>query len=220
MAVIVREKRVLGGKTFEGVKIYKSDQILTKEMKKEAEKLDIFLKNKMEEIRKGILKEFGSFDSGSEKTLRLRYELGRKLCFVDDPKIILPDDRKYIWRALFDHAQDLAPGPPDERANNRPETSFFCYCHRLGQFSWEMVESVGDWSSWQRFFDLSISKDERILKWLGQARERFQSAFKNNWLKETTKLLTRQFHDRDTLLLTDEELYKELEEILGKIEDN
>ena len=216
MAVIIRETRILGGKEFPGRKVYKSDKFVTAEIKKQADTLDLFLQNKAEEIR-GQLRESSLLRATSKKDiLKLRHEIGKQLDFTDDPKIVHPDDKKFIWRALFDHAGDLAPGPPDERANKRPETSFFCYCHRLGKLPREMVEAGGDWSSWQRFFDLAIKRDERILNWLGQNRNKLRTALKKDWLKRTTKLLTEQFHNRDTTLLSAKELNKELGEILSK----
>jgi len=81
-----------------------------------------------------------------------------------------------------------------------------------------MVESGGDWSSWQRLFDLRVSRDERILAWLGKTRDKFRLAFKENWLKETTKVLTQQFHNRDTVYLNNEELEEELNEIIDRLE--
>ncbi|MCK4436814.1 hypothetical protein KAU86_02590 [bacterium] len=219
MAVIIRETRILGGKSVAGTKVYKSDRFVTKEMAHEADRLDIFLKDKMNEIRKK-LHDMGLLDQNKKKReyiLKLRYELGKRLSFVDDPKVLHPDDKKYIWRALFDHAQDLAPGTPDERANNRPKTSFFAYCYKLAKVPWDIVESGGDWSSWQRFFDLAIKRDERIFVWLGKQSDKLRSSFKKNWLKETTKSLTDQFHNRDTTVLSEAELEQELTNILEKI---
>lgn len=218
MAVIIRETRIIGGKQMAGIKVYKSDpgRLVTKDLKDEAEKLDVFLHKKMEEIRKE-LKKLKILSEDKKNVLKIRYELGKRLCFVDDSSIIHPDDRKYIWRALFDHAPEFAPGEPDERADNRPETSFFSYCYKLGKLSREMVEFGGDWSSWQRFFDLSFSQDKRILSWFGEFKMEFKSTFKKNWLKETTKLLTEQFGNRETTLLTNKELDKELKGILDKL---
>jgi len=215
MAVIIIETRIIGGKEHAGTKVYKSDQFVTQKMMDEANKLDQYLQSTLEEIQRE-LKKFNTVKPKSKMILKIRHELGKRLVFVDDQRLVHPDDRKYIWRALYDHAADLAPGGPDDRANYRPETSFFYYCYKLGQLPWEVIESGGDWSAWQRFFDLAIKRDERILSWLARARQDLQAKFPKNWLKETTKLLTEQFHNRDTTVLTGEELEEELNGILNK----
>lgn len=217
MAVIIREKRIMGGREFSGTKVYKSDRFVTREMKKQAEELDVYIKDKMAKIRKeftnnGLLKLKGT----KGKVLKLWYELGKHLDFIDDPKIVHPDDKKYVWRALYDHAGDLAPGPPSERANRRPESSHFSYCYKIAKYPWKLVESAGDWTAWSMFLDLAIRRDSRILEWFGKISDKFLSGSKQDWLRGVAKSVNEQFHDRDTTVLNKTELYKELNEAFEK----
>jgi len=86
MAVIVKETRILGGKEFPGVVVYKSERFVTETIKEDAKKLDQFLNKKIKEIRQK-LKNMNLVIGNSEDTLQLRYEMGKMLSFVDDPAI-------------------------------------------------------------------------------------------------------------------------------------
>jgi len=217
MAVIIREVRKIDGEE-EIVKVYKTRRLLTGDLRKEAEKFDQFLTKKMEDIQKefrnsGVLALKGK----KGKVLKLWYELGKQLKFVMDTTIVPAEDRQYVWRALYDHADELAPGPISERVRRNPESSHFSYCYKLAQFPWEFVESAGDWTSWSEFFDRSETKnDPRIIAWLGTKAKDMKKAGRQNWLRPLTKAIHTEFERKDTTVFTNEELFGKLEILILK----
>jgi len=218
MAVIVREDRVIGGRKIIGLKVYKSDRLLTREAKKQAEELDCFLEKKMKEITKDMVGS-GLLELKGKKgaVLKLWYEVGKRLSFVMDTKIVPAEDRKYVWRALYDHAELLAPGPLSVRARERPETSHFKYCWRLSHFPWEFVESAGNWTAWVEFFDsIVIRGDERIIDWL-RTKQACVTSGKQDWLRNLTRAIRREFKGYDTTIYSDEKLNSILEKIFNEV---
>lgn len=217
MAVIIREDRVIGGKKITGLKIYKSERLVTREAKEQAEKLDEFIEKKMREIGEHV-KKAGLIGSEKRKgKLELWYEVGKGLSFVMDTTIVPAEDRKYVWRALYDHAGPLAPGPLSVRAKERPETSHFKYCWQLAQYPWEFVESAGNWGAWIAFFDsLVIRNDDRIIDWL-KTKQKYAAGNKQDWLRNLNRAIRREFKGCDTSVFSDQELNDRLEKIFNEV---
>jgi hypothetical protein len=215
MAVIVREIRTIDGRE-EEVKVFKTKRILTSDFRQEAEKLDKFLAKKMKEIRNEMESAgFLSLKGKKGKVIKLWYEIGKRLDFVLDTSIIPAEDREYVWRALYDHAGELAPGPISERVRRNPETSHFSYCFKLALFPWKFVESAGDWTSWSEFFDRSETKnDPRIIEWLGNKAKEINKAGMQNWLRPLTKAIHQEFEKKDTTVFSERELSLRLEHLL------
>lgn len=221
MAVIVREKRTIGGREIV-VKIYKSKHLVTHADKEQAEKLDFFLEEKMKEIsremkEKGLLKL-----KGKKGVLKLWYEIGKRLSFVMDRNIVPEDDREFIWQALYDHAGDLHPG---KSRMDRPKTNYFRYCSLIAQFEWDFVK-LSDWTSWVEFLDSKrIREDRRIIEWLlNRSKEKpsqkwieFTKGAKQDWIRRLTKPIRHRFKRRATTELLDEELFSELDDIFDEI---
>lgn len=222
MAIIIKEKRQIAGREIE-VKVYKTrEAILSKEERRQAEELDTFLHQKMKQVESTLRKE-GLLDlKGRKGVLRFWFELGKRLKFVDSSPLISEADRRWLWRALYDHAPELAPGPPSVRANERPENSHFYYCYRLAtKFpDFSFVESAGDWTAWAEFLDSpSISNDQRIIEWLATKQEHAPRA-KQDWLRRLTREIRHEFPNKgaktDTLVFGDKELNECLEEIYAR----
>lgn len=214
MAVIVREIRIIDGKS-EKVKVFKTKRLLTGELREWAERFDEFLSKKMKEIEReikttGLLKLKGK----KGKVIKLWYELGKRLGFVMDTVIVPAEDREFVWRALYDHAGSLAPGPITKRVERDPETSHFPYCYMLSKFPWEFVERAGDWTSWSEFFDRKETKnDQRIIEWLSRKAKESNIKSRQNWLRPLTKAIHKQFEKKDTTVFTNEELFEILERV-------
>ncbi len=216
MAVIWREDRIIGGKQFAGVKVYKSDRFVTREAEGHAEQLDTALHDKLTAIEKDIRKLRLLDLKGKGGVLKLWYEVGQRLKFVDSLEVSPPEDKRYIWRALYDHAGDLAPGTPKVRANERWQNSHFFYCYRIGQFPWNFVEGAGNWTAWVEFFDSPrISQDSRIVEWLG-SKTKVATGSKQDWLRKLTKEVRRAFQTTDTTVFSKDELYERLDAIFQK----
>jgi len=210
MPVIIRESRKIAGKVYDNIKVYKTDRPLTTEAKKQAEELDDFLSTKLSDILNDIKKKDLLKLKNKPGVLRLWYEVGKNLTFINDTSIIPAEDRKYIWRAIYDHAKELKPGKLNVRAVERPENSHFAYCYNLSKYSWDFIKNAGNWTAWVEFFDsLVIRKDNRIIEWLGTIQN-FSTGSKQNWLRKLTRKIRRDFKNIDTKVFSDSELDKKL----------
>lgn len=221
MAVIIRETRIIDGKA-EKVKVFNTKRLLTGELREQAERLDEFLSKKVSEIEKkmkstGLLKLKGK----KGEVVKLWYEVGRRLDFVMDTSVVAAEDREFVWRAIYDHAGELAPGPLTERVRRDPETSHFSYCYKLSRFPREFVDMAGDWTSWSEFFDRKETKnDPRIIEWLGKRGKESNVSARQNWLRPLTKAIHREFEKRDTTVFSVEELYERLDKIFAEMGEN
>ncbi|PKP58180.1 hypothetical protein CVT91_09050 [Candidatus Atribacteria bacterium HGW-Atribacteria-1] len=221
MAIIIRETRMIDGKA-EKVKVFKTKRLLTGELREQAERLDEFLSNKVSEIEKemestGFLKLKGK----KGEVIKLWYEVGKRLDFVTDTSMVAAEDREFVWRAIYDYAGALAPGPLTERVRRDPETSHFSYCYKLSRFLWEFVQMAGDWTSWSEFFDRKETKnDPRIIEWLGKKAKESNVSARQNWLRPLTKAIHKEFENRDTTVFSVEELYERLDKIFAEMREN
>ncbi len=215
MAVIIREERIIEGKKVPGIKVFKTDRPLTRELREQAEELERFLSTKLKDVEKDLRrKKLLELKGKKKKVLKLWYEVGKALSFVMDTKIVPAEDRKYVWRALYDHAGEFAPGPINKRAQERPETSHFRYCYLVAQYPWIFVHSAGDWTAWVEFFDsIVIRNDRRIIKWLGSMVDNFATGSRQEWLRQLTKSVRRSFRGMDTSALKEIELHERLNKI-------
>jgi len=221
MAIIIRETKKIDGKP-EKVKVYKTKRLLTRDLRDQAEKFDKFLSEKMREIEdemksSGLLKLKGK----KGEVIKLWYEIGRRLDFVLDTSMVAAEDREFTWRAIYDYAGELAPGPLTERVKRDPETSHFSYCYKLSTFHWEFVKMAGDWTSWSEFFDRKETKnDPRIIDWLGEKAKKNNVSARQHWLRPLTKAIHKEFENKDTTVFSAEELYKRLDEIFSQTNEN
>jgi hypothetical protein len=213
VAVVVREEREIGGKMYSGVKVYLSDRrFVTKTERDAADKLDKYLEEELRDIREEADSRSLIGLKGKPGVLQLWHFVGSRLGFVDDPAVIPPEDRKYIWRALWDHAGELAPGEKDRQS--RKEGSFrdhFRYCYFVGRYPWEEVGKAGNWRAWVEFLDSPWTRnDERIPRWIGN---KVKVSAKRNWLRGLNRRIRQELRSVHTRVLTDEELEERLERI-------
>jgi len=210
MAVIIREERTIGGKQFRNIKVYRSDKFaITEEAQKQAEKLDEFISKTLTRIRDEVDQKKLLALKGKSGALDLWYFVGERLQFVDDPNVVLPEDKKYIWRALWDHAGDIAPGEINSRSGTRRD--HFLYCYKIAKFNKGDVKRGGNWRTWVEFLDSpKIHSDERILEWIG---EKMKTIGRKNWVRVLNRGVRRALKDKDTSFYARAELYKLLEAI-------
>jgi hypothetical protein len=217
MAIIIREKKFIEGKEYT-VEVYRTaaGKLVTEEEKKRAEKFDHFLSNMMKQIEQEIINcGLLALKGKKGKVLKLWYEVGKRLEFVMDTSVVAAEDREFVWRAIYDHAGILAPGPLTERVKRDPESSHFSYCYKLSRFPWEFVEMAGDWTSWSEFFDRKETKsDPRIIEWLGEKAGESNVSGRQNWLRPLTKRIHEKFKNKDTTVFSSKELYEKLDKIL------
>ena len=219
------EDIVVAGKTIPA-KIFKSEsqRPLTKVEKDKANKLDDLIEHEMRDIENEMEKR-GLLGLKSHRgVLELWFEVGKRLSFVETTNLVSAEDRKFIWRALYDHAGRLAPTPPytgpDRSLNRRPDDprNHFRYCYLISKKfrDFDFVESVGDWSSWIDLFGSpTIRNDERILEWIASKQQSSSEDSRVDWLRKIINGIRRQFPAvgamTDTTVLTDRELTQKLE---------
>lgn len=220
MAVIIREDRIIAGQKVRGVKVYKADRLLTRELREQAEKLDQFLAEKMKEIEEEMRKKDLLKLKNRRGVIKLWYEVGRRLSFVMDTSMVPAEVRKYVWRALYDHTGELVPGKLSVRARERPENSHFKYCYELAQFPWRLVKASGNWTAWAEFLDSPVIRDDRrIIRWLARKHKSAESP-RQDWLRMLTREIRRsfkKFKKWDTSIISDDELDVRLEKIFNKV---
>lgn len=217
MPVIIREERTIGGQKFAGVKVYLSDKdTLTRAERQQAEGLDVFLERRMKAIadearKRGLLKL-----KGKPGVLPLWHFVGERIAsFVDNPEIVRPEDRRFVWRALWDHARKLAPGQKDRKsrkAGMARDHWRYCYLvYKKSRGSIEHAARAGPWRAWVEFIDrVEIRNDERILDWLEKVVDKAHS---KDWLRALTKAIHREFDNVYTSVFRSKELEKRLERI-------
>ena len=226
MPVIIRDEITIGGKKLRA-KVFMSEnqRPLTRDAKDQAEKLDDYIESKMREIEVEI-DTLGLLDLKNRPgVLRLWYEVGKRLSFVETTSLVSAQDRKFIWRALYDHAGRLSPGANTPvRASGR--TNHFRQCYLLAKKfpDLEYVESVGDWRTWSHFFDSpTIENDDRIVEWIASKQVSAQDlsgADYERWLERIGVAIRNEFPAvgaaADTTVLSQPELWKRLEELYRK----
>ena len=217
MTVIVRNITIdtSGNETFE--EVYKSiKKVITKKEILQAEKLDNYLKQKMDQIFKDLNSR--GLISGKQGDLERWYNLGKNLDFVDDSSVVPPEDRfqdQYIWEALWQHAPlGVRPGEPNSRTGTKRD--HFRECYLLAKIPYEIVKGVGSWSDWVNFLETpAVMDDLRIILWVGNELQ----GVDRQGLRNFTKGLRRKFKKRITSVLSEEELHNELK-IIGEMANN
>ncbi|MBS1263806.1 MAG: hypothetical protein MAG715_00997 [Methanonatronarchaeales archaeon] len=217
MAVIIRETREIAGKRSE-VKIYRTDGLLTREEKQRAEELDDLIQREMSAIVEDLKEKSLITGEGEKKNLEIWYKIGGGLQFIDQTDLIEDRDRKYIWRAIYDHSGPLHTGDIPVRAD-RPKNNDFRYAYLLAKnFDWEFVESGGTWTTWGEFFDSPVIRnDQRIIDWLGTVKERRGDQGLQDWIRPLTVEIRRELKNVDTGVFEKARLVERLERIYNSI---
>lgn len=218
MAVIWREDLTINGKVYPDRKVYKSPSfVVTKDEEKRAEKLDKFIEAKIREVKRAV-QEKGFLGLKKKKgVLELWYLVGKNLQFVDNTKLVPQEDKQFVWEAVWYHVKKIAPEliPGKQRKRRGTYRDHFLQCYKLGKFPWRVIKRGGGWSEWQEFFDSrTINEDCRILEWLFRKIE--SEPPKDYWLKSFYRLLKQKFFGKVTEVLSDKDLFQELELVWEK----
>lgn len=225
MAIIIREERTIGGEKVKGVKVYKTSRghLLTNEEIDLAEKYDEELKNEIKEITSS-LKSKGFFEI--KATMKKWYMLGRKLQFLDKMPLRTKcdPDLKNTFRVFYDLALILAPRKdfPTDKERLEGDRNHFYVCYKLAKYSWELVKDI-PWGNWQDIhaaFSPTKGVDrKRLLSWVLSKSEKANNREKLRKALKTFRAVVGQTAEieRDTTVLSKEELYKLLDQKLNTI---
>jgi len=219
MAVKVKETITIRGEKCEGVEKYRSEKFpITQEEIRLADKNDKILEDGIKKIE-DELKNLGYIKLKGKKgdAIRLWYEVGVRLKPFLDSIDVNSDDRKFLFRAVYDHTVELSPGSPTKRANDTPETSHFSYCCKLAAFSWDFVNHAGDWTTWSELFDSELFRtDKRLIEWLATKQNEKSRISQQKWLRPLTIKIRNELKDYITTEFTNKELYEKLDKIYEK----
>ena len=206
-----------------GRRIYKTIGYLAYDDKENADKLDNFLKIEICEIEKRLQQKGMLALQGKSGSIEFWYNLGlelRDLWKKACTKYSLPDTfLPYFFKAVFDNSG--AVKPQSGRAE-RLKNAYFNYSYIIAGFSWKQVQSAGNWRQWIEFLDAKrIRTDQRIIEWFVQRRvmemQEDTNLTREDWFRSITREIRFEFHKIDTTVLSKDELYNSLDEILSKV---
>lgn len=214
MAIIIRESKNINGKVYEDLKVYKSDSfVISPKDEKKAEAFDDYLKKQIESILKDVKKN-GLYKLKSKSgVIKLWYYVGKRLAFIDDPEILHPADRKFIWKAIWYHAKELAPGDAKTRAGTVRD--HFSYCYRIAKYNEEFVYNAGTWGNWIDLFDSPICSNYYFLEWLNSNVGYIKEKKINGWLRKFIKEIKHEFQNKDMSFLSQEYIKAKCDGILN-----
>jgi len=226
MAVIVRETIDFGAGP-ENVEVFLPKGTLSRSEREQAERLDEYLRKLLPRIYEDIKKE-GSL-SGSQ--LLKWYNLGRRLQFVGDPSLVVPDDllQGYIWLAIRQYCpKELTPSPQRRgERDTRPEREghrrdHYNYCYEIGKYRLEDISWIPRWSDWISLFESpGLLRDPRILRLVGQALAKRQRPLGREKFRQFVKALRKPFSTRpvytEASVLPDERLRVLVSEALREV---
>ena len=190
-----------------------------------AKEYDEKLQGNLDKVTRN-LKEKGFF--GMKNDIKKWYILGKELQFLDSIEIRTKcdPDMKNTWRALYDLALHLAPSEtvPTDRERSVGWRNHFLMCYLLGRMPWNKIKNL-TWSNWREIheaFSPEMWKDEeRLLGWLID-KSSVQGKMPRRKFRLVLKALRRAVGQRarvqkDTTVLSDEELAKMLNETLAEV---
>ena len=218
MPIIILDKVKIPDGSEIVVKRYISEKSpLTNDLKQQAEKNDGIIEAKMREIEQEMKRE-GYIQLKGKKggVIQLWYEVGTRLAFVDSLELDTIS-RKFVWRAIFDHAGALYDHTESMsiRARERPLNSHFRYCYLIGKKPWSLVKSAGNWTAWVEFFDsIAIREDDRIVYWIDKIHEKIPNT--PNWLRILNKAIRNDLRNLDTSVLSETELISRLDRVFER----
>jgi hypothetical protein len=216
MAILIRETKVLGGKEYQGIKVFKSEKFpITSFEELNAIRLDEFLSTYFEKIIKETKRNRLIELKGKNGSIELWYFIGEKLKFIDDSSIVNPADKKFIWKALWYHAGDLRPGEMGSRAGTVRD--HFYYCYRIAKYDKEFVLRAGNWRAWLDFFDSPTLSNKYCLEWFEKKSADAKKINSLNWLRRFIKLVRNEFLNKDMSFLSKQEINKVLDKLFDLI---
>lgn len=212
-------------RTKSGQKIYSSSSGEPPSMEeiKIAKQYDEELQKKIKKITSS-LKARGFFEirAGMKKW----YVLGKELHFLDKMplRIKCDPDLKNTFRALYDLAIHLAPREelPTDKERLIGDRNHFYVCYQLAKFPWGLVKNI-PWGNWQdthaAFHPTGWKDRERLLSWVLSKSEKAHNRKKLRKALMALRAVVGKTAEveRDTTVLSKEELYKLLDQKLNSL---
>lgn len=215
MAVIVRKQKDFDG-TKKEVEVYKTNGLLTKKKKEQAEKLDQYLSEKVPELASRVINQYPP----KEDFMRHRYELGKEFHnLLDGSDFVTQEDLEedYIWDGIWYYLpKSIKPmrSREEESYLDREEKrqGFFSLVYEISKFDWEDVNWIQRWHDWYEISSRpKLTEDERILNQIGCEITKLDSYPSGKEFREIIKKIGSTFSTRsqtDTSLFSEKDIKK------------
>jgi len=176
---------------------------VSEEKIEKALKLDNALAKLGAEIEKIWLARRKREGTGIKIDVDLAYTLGKKIAaIVDDNDLVSPNERNWIWKALRE--MYLNVDIIKIRGKTRDDLEYF---YKASKYPFAFIKSIS-WDGWSRLLDYpSIRQDKRFEKWLHKKAEHVGEV-KKGFLRKFSKNLYSLIKNKDTTVLSDQELYE------------
>lgn len=194
MAVII--KKMDGKPVFNKLNV-------TKEEIDRAERLDEALSKLGPEIEREWLAKRKKKGTGIKIDVELTYQIGKKIAkVVDNKNLVSPNEIAWVWIALRE--MHLEENIIKTRGKTRDDLEYF---YKASKFPFEFIKNIS-WDGWCRLLDYpSIRQDKRFIMWLKNKAEHVREV-KKGFLRKFAKNLYSIIKNKDTTVLTDDELFE------------
>ena len=147
----------------------------------------------------------------ADGVVELWFHVGKMLRDFVESLDVAPQNKRWIYRALYDHRGELGAHLTLSRDLKRnPGESHFAYCCKLAEFEWDFADTM-IWTHWSEFFDGPLFKnDHRIIEWIKTKQDKPKG---QDWLRPLTKNIRRKLKKKVTEVFPDEYLTKLLDKI-------
>lgn len=175
---------------------------ISDEEKKRAMELDKILSKEIPEIEGEWTNKRIKKGKGRKIDMVLAYKIGRKLRkIVDDESLVYPNERRWVWKAIRE--MYLKGTTFKKREESRDDLE---YLYRASKFPFSFLKNLS-WDSWRRLLDSpSLQADKRFDKWL-QNKAKATGMIQRGFLRRFSKILYSQIKNKDTGVLSDNELF-------------
>ena len=176
---------------------------ISKEEREQAIKLDNALKKLGPDIENEWLSKRKKKGTGIKIDVKLAYQIGKKIAkVVDDKNLVSPNEIAWVWMAL--RGMYLKENIIKTRGKTRDDLEYF---YKASKFPFEFIKNIS-WDGWCRLLDYpSIRQDKRFIVWLKNKAEHLREV-KKGFLRKFAKNLYSIIKNKDTTVLTDDELFE------------
>lgn len=194
MVVIIKKEN--------GKAIFNTVNVNEKE-RKNAQKLDSVLSKIGPLVEEKWIKERMLKGRGRKIDIKLAYQIGKILArVVDNERLVSPNERKWVWKAMRE--MYLKNSIIIKRGETRDDLE---YLYKVSKYPYKIVKNIS-WDGWRRLFDSpSIRQDERFEEWF-QRKTKNLDIVKRGFIRKFTKELYSAIKNKDTTVLSDQELFE------------
>jgi len=189
-----------------GRKIYRSLGVLgsSEEDREKADKLDIYIRDKVNTLKESFKKENISLDKTKTGNVYIYWRLGKLLYeLLYKSELVDPAEKSLLWL----NAKIYLPGAL-LKENRGPDRNHLEYCFRLGKFSREKAEKM-KWGEWVYLFDSpGINKEKRFDAWFENIIEKKSVNLGRENIRIFVQCLNNMIGNIETDDLSDEELFR------------